>query len=243
MHHETKDPTIIALQRAAHMSADQSPLRPIDDDAPVTEPQAFEGGSVDALDEIARPFDTAERDRLFAGLRGRLDKQTRQRKMGQLVRIGVPVVAMAAAAAAMLFFLPRESAHYYDVEPPRADEPFPPVHLAAMDARFTRTLVRAPGVDAEDVFDVRSLCTQGARSLPCAVATDRSSKNGDIVIQGRRDELFPGEKEGEWDLCIFIARRGAIPPEAELKSAGCQEPGARRGYQTLRLVIKLELPR
>jgi hypothetical protein len=246
MQNEPKDPTIVALQRAAQASAGQPELQHSDDGTHPSEPRAVDGGSAEALDEIDRPFDTAERARLFAGLRGRLDKQARRQRMGRLVRISVPFVAMAAAAAAMLFFLPHETSPaspcYYEKEQSRADEPLPPVRLATMDARFTRTLVLAPGVKADSGFEVRSLCTQGTRRLPCAVATDLSSANGDILIQGRRDELFPGESEGQWDLCIFIARRGAMPQDAELRSAGCQDPGA-RGYQALRLPIELGRPR
>lgn len=213
--------------------------------------EAQRGGEARELYELYRPLDAEEREKILSDLRARRHPPPEIRDRSKappvappprpFVKVAVvaaPYFAMAAMLAVMLR-APTQTAFAGSVEyvePSRqrgANDPLAPLRLMQPDARLSLTLTPA--------YELSFLCTQGSRSHRCKPLYTWSP-TGSIIFVSTKEELFPGENEGQWDLCITSGKRGPLQSDDELRNI-CKSPGDHPEYQVIHQTVILEKPR
>jgi hypothetical protein len=194
--------------------------------------------------EVHRPFDDAEQARLFDGLQQRLGEKSRVIPLAswrrRLLRVAAPLAA--AAAVALVFASTRPGPVEVAWSEPRGDAAV--VHLSsAPGARLTELII--PRSPLKGPIAVRgSLLARPRGAGPGRVhawsLTGTSTADGEIVISGTREGLFPGVESGDWDMIVIVGLPGAPLSDDEVRRLA--DGGASRELRVLRKRVVLDGP-
>ncbi len=199
------------------------------------------------LEELFRPFDDLEQQRMLAAVRAQRSKEKAAQRSWvhrNVTWIGGFAAVAAVGAATLLVRAPVSMAYnQFEIDRPRGPSTNIDmvVRLKELEDELTLRLVRVNTQHSKADPEVRFVCEQGGRRRSCALRTS-VLREGDLLISGRRDVMLPGEVEGHWDLSIVVGLPGKGPTPNDLAAKGAGPSGGYHGYQVLRVPLVLERP-
>lgn len=197
------------------------------------------------LEELYRPFDDLEQQRMIAAIRAQRDRErsaARRRWLRRKAPWATGLLVPAAAAAALLVRSPSPVAYNeFEIDRSRNAGDESVWRSKDLGDELTLRLVKVKSAQSKTDPEVRFVCEQGVRRLLCALRA-AVMKEGDLLISGRRDVMLPGEVEGQWDLSIVVGAPGKGPKPNELVKRGAGPSGGYDGYQVLKVRLVLEKP-
>jgi hypothetical protein len=178
-----------------------------------------------------RPFDEAAVERITAKLLGTEPSASSPAKVLRPWRfawVGAPLAAAAAAIALWVGTRPAADAlPAYELDVVRAKTSRAPGEAreaeVTLDPDGDLELVARPATPAPDI-GARAVLVRDGAARPWAAPIDVSSE-GAVRIAGANKALFP-ETRGTWEIVVLVAKKDALPSEAEAARVAVGPPPA-----------------
>lgn len=194
--------------------------------------------------ELYRPCDDAEKEALFQRMHARIHADARRpwrrlsdgwNRLSPATRVAPFVLAAAAALPPVYHALQPGALAALSIHRGPADGY---TTLAAPDDPFTLTIVPRRGLRVP-LQVLGGLLVGNGSSRPWAASPNPSSPEGEIVITGTRQTLFPCVPDGVWDLLVAVGPSGEAPTASEMLRDAAQGSSGHR-YQVLKTRVVLE---